>query len=318
MKSKLKKILPIVDFFLIPVVFVSASILKIIRKYGIKYFPFSRKIFASVGVFPIRDHYYEPLFNSKYLTKPLFNERKLPGIDWNVEEQVTILNSFSFREEFKEMPDNYVSDIQFHFKNGAFESGDAEYWYNLIRLKKPKTIIEIGSGHSTKMARMAITMNESNDAMYKCNHVCIEPYEMPWLEKLGIEVIRKKVEDMEPEFFRKLEANDILFIDSSHMIRPQGDVLFEYLELIPTLKPGVIVHIHDIFSPRDYLSEWIIDEMRFWNEQYLLESFLSHNNDWKIIGALNLLKHNHFELLKDKCPRLTKEREPGSFYMVRR
>lgn len=87
--------------------------------------------------------------------------------------------------------------------------------------------------------------------------------------------------------------------------------------MIPTLKSGVIVHIHDIFSPRDYLKEWIIDDVRFWNEQYLLEAFLSFNTTWKIVGAVNFLRHHHFELLKEKCPRLTPDREPGSFYIVK-
>ena len=119
------------------------------------------------------------------------------------------------------------------------------------------------------------------------------------------------------EFFSELEENDILFIDSSHIIRPQGDVLFEYLELIPILNKGVIVHVHDIFSPKNYLREWLEDEVRFWNEQYLLEAFLSHNNTWKIIGALNYLHHNHYEKLKSVAPFLTPDREPGSFYIQR-
>ncbi|HAX18069.1 MAG TPA: hypothetical protein DCY00_05695, partial [Actinobacteria bacterium] len=115
--------------------------------------------------------------------------------------------------------------------------------------------------------------------------------------------------------FKKLDCNDILFIDSSHMIRPQGDVLYEYLELLPDLNNGVIVHIHDIFSPKDYPEEWVIGDVRFWNEQYLLEAFLTSNSRWKIIGALNFLHHNYYELLIEKCPRLTPDREPGSFYI---
>jgi len=75
-----------------------------------------------------------------------------------------------------------------------------------------------------------------------------------------------------------------LFIDSSHIIRPQGDVLFEYLEILPILNAGVFVHIHDIFTPKDYLSEWILDGKVFWNEQYLLEAFLSFNTCFKIMG----------------------------------
>ncbi len=110
--------------------------------------------------------------------------------------------------------------------------------------------------------------------------------------------MRQKVKDVDVVFFSALEENDILFIDSSHMIRPEGDVLFEYLELLPTLKPGVLVHVHDIFTSRNYPREWLQDEVRMWNEQYLLEAFLTHNRNWKIIGALNYLRHNHYDNLK--------------------
>jgi len=316
-KKILKKNTWLIDIIIFPFVVGSAFVLKFIRNVGITYFPLSKKMLLNIGVFPIIDHYYEPLFNPKHLKRPLSDERALPGIDWNINGQLALLKAFDFQHEFTDIPDEFVSDTVFHFKNGPFMSGDAEYWYNIIRLKKPKKIIEIGSGNSTKMARLAIGMNKKSDTSYQCKHVCIEPYEMPWLEKIGVEVIREKIENINVIFFEQLEANDILFIDSSHMIRPQGDVLTEYLELIPSLKQGVIVHIHDIFSPRDYLKEWIVDGVCFWNEQYLLEVFLSFNSEWKIIGALNFLKHNYFELLKEKCPRLTPDREPGSFYIVK-
>jgi hypothetical protein len=254
-----------------------------------------------------------------YLTRNIFSdERKLPAINWNIAEQLDTLHAFNFRHEFDDIPENFISDTTFHFKNGAFESGDAEYWYSLIRLKKPARIIEIGSGQSTKMAQLAIKANQKSDPGYTCEHICIEPYEMPWLEKIGVQVIRKKVEDVDIHFFKQLEANDILFIDSSHIIRPQGDVLFEYLELLPALNSGVIVHIHDIFSPRDYPKSWVVDEVRLWNEQYLLEAFLSYNSEWKIMGALNFLRHNYFDLLKEKCSKyLTPDRDPGSFYITK-
>ncbi len=167
------------------------------------------------------------------------------------------------------------------------------------------------------MAQIAIKKNKKLDPKYNCKHICIEPYEMPWLEKIGVSVIREKVENIELSFFKSLEEEDILFIDSSHIIRPQGDVLFEYFEILPILNKGVIVHIHDIFSPRNYLKEWLFEDYRFWNEQYLLEAFLYYNNDWRIIGAVNYLKHNFYKQLASKCPKLTTEREPGSFYIVK-
>jgi hypothetical protein len=325
MKNMLKKILRknvwAIDVVMSPFVFVAAIVMKMLRRGGIIRFPVSKKALLSVGIFPIRDHYYEPLFNPRHLRKPLSDERQLPGIDWNVREQLNFLQSFNFQRELDNIPENFVNETTFHFKNGGYGSGDAEYWYNIIRLKKPTKIIEIGSGNSTKMARLAIQANQRADANYHCRHICIEPYEMPWLEKIGVEVLRKKVEDVGVDFFRQLEANDILFIDSSHVIRPQGDVLFEYLELLPTLNRGVIVHIHDIFSPRDYPACWVVSDVRLWNEQYLLEAFLGFNTMWKILGALNFLYHNYYNLLKEKCPKLILgggwPEEPASFYIVK-
>ena len=102
------------------------------------------------------------------------------------------------------------------------------------------------------------------------------------------------------------------------MIRPQGDVLFEYLQLLPTINKGVIVHVHDIFTPRDYLEEWLKEGVNFWNEQYLLEAFLTYNSEFEILCVVNYLKHNHFKKNSVSCPFLTIKREPGSFWMKRK
>ena len=134
---------------------------------------------------------------------------------------------------------------------------------------------------------------------------------MPWLERCGAAIVRKRVENLGTSLFAELDKGNLLFIDSSHVIRPQGNVLFEYLELLPTLKAGVFVHIHDIFSPRDYPKEWVVDDVKFWNEQYLVEAFLTANRDWRIVGALNYLHHNHFEALQAKCPFWREITNPG-------
>jgi len=271
----------------------------------------------ALGVFPIRNHYYEPQFDFRSAKSPLSQDRLLPGIDWNIAEQLRILDTLTFSQELLDTPQSKSGEREFYFNNAMFESGDAEYWYQLIRATKPKRIFEIGSGNSTLMAIKAIRKNQEQVPSYTCKHVCIEPYEMPWLERTGVSVIRKRIEDVEASLFSELGENDILFIDSSHMIRPQGDVLFEYLELLPTLRPGVIVHVHDIFSPKNYPKRWLVDQVKFWNEQYLLEAFLSHNGSWKIMGSLNLLHHRYYEKLKLVAPFLTPDREPGSFYLRR-
>jgi hypothetical protein len=315
MKVVLKTMLRVVDMILAPIVYPASFFLKIIRMAGVHRMPLCRRVLMQVGVFPIRNHYFEPLFDTRALKRPLDQSRNLPGINWNVDEQLHLLESFCFNDELKGIPDSRTGDLVFHFNNVSFECGDAEYLYNLIRLKKPARVFEIGSGNSTLMVIKAIDRNKTENSEYLCKHLCIEPYEKPWLEKTGVNVVRQPAEEVDRKIFAELEENDILFIDSSHIIRPQGDVLFEYLELLPTLRVGVIVHIHDIFSPSDYPKAWVKDEVRLWNEQYLLEAFLTCNRDWKIIGALNYLHHNNYEQLRAKCPYLTFDCEPGSFYI---
>jgi len=304
--------------------FFYARFFRAMRKRNFTSLQLSKKIMFSAGVFPVQDHYYEPMFNTKHLKHSLRDDRNLPGIDLNTKEQLELLEKFTYNDELLKLPMEKTGDeLEFAYNGGPFLSGDSEYLYNMIRHFKPKKLIEIGSGHSTLMAREAMQRNKVDDNSYTCDHICIEPFENAWLEKTGIQIVRKLVEETDLSLYQGLEAGDILFIDSTHMVRPQGDVLFEYLEILPLIKPGVVIHIHDIFTPKDYLNEWIEDECRFWNEQYILEAFLSNNKDFRIIGATNYLMHNHYQEFSAKCPVLKKQheggetREPGSFWMIR-
>lgn len=315
MRKMIESILPWIDFAVFSAVYPAAYFLKTIRKAGVGRMPLCRRALMQVGVFPIMKHYYEPMFDSRALHHSLEDTRSLPGINWNIPEQLTLLDSFHYGNELEDTPTLKTDDLTYYLGNANFKAGDAEFLYNLIRLKKPANIFEIGSGNSTLMAIQAIKKNQAEDPTYRCQHLCVEPYEMPWLEKTGVSVVRQRVEELDKTLFAQLGDGDLLFIDSSHIIRPQGDVLFEYLDLLPSLNKGVMVHIHDIFSPRDYPSQWVTDEVRLWNEQYLLEAFLSCNQSWKVLAAVNYLHHNHFSKLKEKCPFLSDTNDPGSFYI---
>lgn len=305
-----------VDILLVILVLPASILLKFVRRYGLDRLPRCGALLTRVGIVPVRRHYYEPLFDRHELRYPLSRERVLPGLSWNIPEQLQLLESLRYGEELADLVDRSSAPHEFRLGNGAFESGDAEFLYQLIRLKKPQRLFEIGSGHSTLIARRAVKRNTEETGV-ACKHLCIEPFEAPWLEAAGVTTLRKRVEDVDRSLFSELDADDLLFIDSSHVIRPQGDVLTEYLEILPLLRPGVVVHIHDIFTPRDYLEDWVLKKQWLWNEQYLLEAFLTQNPEWKIIGALNMLRHRHFEQLRQVCPYLTPDREPGSFYIQR-
>jgi len=308
-------IAPALDLFLAVLAVPAALILRLTRHFGLSHLRFTRAALTQIGLLPVRNHYYEPFVTGKDLRAPLSQERDLPGIDLNESGQLEFLAKLHFEAELGNLESHTAGVPGFQFGNDMFESGDAEYLYQVIRHLKPSTVIEIGSGFSTLIARTALRRNLAESPGAACRHLCIEPYAAPWLESAGVEVLRQRVEFVNKDLFARLGRNDLVFIDSSHVIRPQGDVVTEYLEILPILRPGVVVHIHDIFTPRDYLEEWVLGKVLLWNEQYLLEAFLSDNKLWTIIGALNFLKHRHFDALRRVCPYMTKDREPGSFYI---
>lgn len=305
----------LVDLALLPAICLFSPLALVFRRINPKRLPASSRLFELFGIWPIRRHYYEPLFHEGDLTQPLGAIRDLP-IDLNEAGQLALARAANHADEIRALdwssPVGSGDNSGFDIGNPFFKGGDAETLYNLVRHFKPRTMIEVGSGHSTKVAQQALARNAQEG--HATRHVCIEPFEQPWLETLGPEIMRRKVEETDHYLVSSLEANDILFIDSSHVIRPQGDVLFEYLEVIPRLKPGVIVHVHDIFTPRDYPHDWVVREKRFWNEQYLLECLLTNTTRYEVLFAANFMKTTHFDVLRESCPYLEPAHEPGSFY----
>lgn len=280
---------------------------------SIKRLPLTRFVFNKCGYLPIRNHYYEPLtFNaigSKYrdrVAQLLFNGRK----------NFDFLKSIACPEEFKaEYTNGAIKNSGFRFNNGAFESGDAETLYYFVRGCKPNKIIEVGAGNSSLLIHAALKLNIAEGKPGE--HIIIEPYENPWLEKLGSKVIRERVEEVDFSAFQSLVAGDILFIDSSHVVRAQNDCVFEYTELLPSLRSGVVVHIHDIFTPFDYPDEWLNKDFRLWSEQYVLEALLANGSHWEVLAPLNWLSQDAKQL-KSLCPYFEEGRMPGSMWIRKR
>jgi len=202
--------------------------------------------------------------------------------------------------------------------NGVFGSVDGEILYCMIRYFKPGKIFEIGSGYSTYLSAQAILKNkEYND--HECELIAVEPYlndvlkaGFPGLSKL----ISAKIQDVSLLEFGKLKENDILFIDSSHVLKIGSDVQYEYLDILPRLSKGVIVHVHDIFLPAEYPKEWVLKDYIFWTEQYLLQAFLAFNDSFEVLWAGNYMHLKYPNKLEDAFSSYKRdERLPGSFWM---
>jgi hypothetical protein len=213
-------------------------------------------------------HYYEPLPDFRAITpEQIQRRRNYSAIDFRWDDQLRLLREL----------ESYTGELtDVDINNDYFSGLDAIVYYSLIRYLKPRRIIEIGGGYSTRIANKALAANQSGRL------TCIEPYPEDRLNgsQFSVQLIAKRVEEIDVSFFSCLEENDILFIDSSHTVKFGSDVCYEFLEILPGLKRGVWVHVHDIFFPHDYPAEWLLKRRLALNEQYLLEAFLSFNTSF--------------------------------------
>lgn len=314
----LKPLAPLIEIILSPLTLAAVVWFRVARYWGLKELPLMRFLFLRFGMYPVVDHYYDPLFDYRKVPERKPHHR----FDFNVAGQLNFLSGFSYQGELRALPLKRTKDdaLHYYYENGSFGPGDAEFYYSLIRLVKPSKIIEVGSGFSTLAALAATKKNSAEKPGCPCEITCVEPYEMPWLERTAVNVLRTRVEELPAEYFDSLGNGDILFVDSSHIIRPGGDVVTLIMDVLPRLQSGVFIHFHDIFTPEDYPVSWLRDHFRMWNEQYLLEAFLMHNQEFEIVGMMSFLKKNHFEKLSSVFPVLGSQPDcqPGSLWLRKR
>jgi hypothetical protein len=257
-------------------------------------------------------HFYQPIPDTRSLPQTLWRQpNELVGIDMNDSMQIELLrNHFpKFRDEY-----NKLSVEPPPGQKRPFRGNDALVAYCMVRHFQPRRIIEVGSGFSSLILGQAAAKNN------KSTLICIDPFLSDFVRKgfPGLQSsIEKKVQDIDLEFFSQLGSGDVLFIDSSHTVKIGGDVNYLFLEVLPRLRPGVIVHVHDIFLPFEYRREWVLDEFRFWTEQYLLQAFLTFNSEFEVLLANSYLNHYHQEDLKAAFPGLPSWKG-GSFWMRRK
>jgi hypothetical protein len=276
-------------------------------------FPFFQKI--GVHILPV--HFYSPVPDTRTIPERAWSVSNI-GLSLVEKADLSFLEQMrDYRNEFEEI---LGGGIGFNMSNGSFETVDAEVYYGMVRILKPKNIIEIGSGNSTKLATAAISKNEQEDGEYKCKITCIEPHPSDTLKEINnIELIQRRLEDLNFEIFDRLRENDILFIDSTHSLKIGNDVYFEYLEIIPHLHQGVYIHIHDISIPNQYCKRWIYESNYFWTEQYLLQAFLMFNSEYEVILPCNYLHKFKPATLKEIFPSYPMDDDgPGSFWMRRK
>lgn len=264
------------------------------------YFDFKKNSFFPAG------HYYSPIVSVADIKKreheiwPDKINESLNGIDLRVAEQIKLLDSFTlFYRDIPFKPE-VQPGIRYNFENAFYSYTDGIILYSVIRHFKPKRIIEIGSGFSSAV------MLDTNELFFnnKIDLTFIEPYPerlhsiMKVTDKASTSIIESDVQQIKLENFEKLQAGDILFVDSTHVSKTGSDVNYILFEILPSLQSGVLIHFHDIFYPFEYPKEWVLKGLN-WNEDYLLKAFLMYNSKFEIKLFSEFLHTHHREAFKN-------------------
>jgi len=255
-------------------------------------------------------HYFSPIVDPSTVVQYYERERRtkpneIPGIE---------IDQGAFRElwlSLLNLPepifhDEKTNNFRFFVNNGNYCFSDAVILRGLIGTRRPKRIIEIGSGNST--ACMLDCLDEFG--LYDSRITCVEPYPNRLQTLLQrndfdrVSLIKKPVQEVSLTLFKSLEANDILFIDSTHVVKTGSDVHYEFFHILPHLKEGVLIHFHDCPFPFEYPAKWVLHENRSWNEVYMLRAFLMYNSTFRIIFWTTLFVETCRELLEGTLPRM--------------
>ena len=275
------------------------------------------------GVHLLPVHYYSPLPDTRELRANFHrfsDEHPMHGVQMNPSQQLDLMERQvkPFEQEYRAAGgEQFGLDAA---KMVSFAPINALTLYAMIRSTGPRRMIEVGSGMSTRISAAAFERNRIQGQPGE--FTVIEPY--PDLElRAGLpgvaRLIAKKEEDVPVDVFLELEEDDILFIDSSHTIKIFGDVNYLFLTVLPQLKPGVLVHVHDIFFPLDYLPHHFFNRFgkQIWQEQYLLHAFLMFNREFEVLNSASYLHVKYFDALRRLFPWYHVDRHPSSFWMRR-
>jgi hypothetical protein len=224
-------------------------------------------------------HYHSPLPGWADVGRaPAEPGTELPAIDLNVGGQVALLRTLAGRVSGQPFPEHPTPGTRYYVENGFFPYWDAVVLCAVLRHFRPRRVVEVGSGFSS--AVMLDTRDQCLDPDTQFTFIGPQPGRLACLlraaDRERCHVVPKPVQDVGLEPFRALRPNDILFVDSSHVAKVGSDVNRIVFEVLPALRPGVLVHIHDIFWPLDYPAEWYAGG-RAWNEAYLVRAFLQFN-----------------------------------------
>jgi len=267
-------------------------------------------------------HHYSPLVDvhDSSVIRATRNRLLAPmptGIQLDLNAMERLLQRLAAHYKYWPFQSNLPSHHRFDPVNPFFGCYDATIYFCILMEYKPRRVIEVGCGNSSCLLL-------DTKGQFFVNSSLSITFIDPAFDQLGVlagfpfgttdTIFRTRLQDVPLHIFDDLGENDILFIDSSHVCKTGSDVHFYLFDVLPRLKPGVLVHVHDILYPFEYPAEWVIDEKRSWNETYFIRAFLQNNSAFEVIFWNNLVYHHAKQVLAAFMPKCLSN-EGGSLWL---
>jgi hypothetical protein len=268
-------------------------------------------------------HFYSPIPNLRELDKqaetlwPAEIPPELPGIDLHADEQLARFSQVAKLARDLDVHEDKTEPWRYYSHNVAYGTGDSLTLHGMLRHIRPQRLIEVGSGHSSAMT--LDTVEHFLD--WQTELTFVEPYPdlleslMRPADRERVTIVPSQLQHVPLETFSMLQSGDVLFIDSTHVLKTGSDVAWLYANVLPLLDEGVWVHIHDIFYPFEYRKDWVM-EGRAWSETYLVRAFLAFNTDFEIVLFNDWLAKFHNDRIEAELPAMLGD-TPGALWLRR-
>ena len=237
-----------------------------------------RRLARRLGYHLVRADYYSPI-PDRWDPDLWEHPAEMPGVDLRLDAAADLLSELApYIAEYAPPAEAPGTKHGFHYLNYLYPQMDAEMLYAMVRHVRPRRLVEIGAGWSSRVIADAV------DHAAPVEHRIFDPFPADHMASLGASVERLPAQEVPAGIFAGLEGGDMLVIDTTHTITPGGDVVRLILEVLPRLAPGVIVHVHDIFLPYSY-PEFTYHNGLFWQEQWLVQALLACSDRFEVIMA---------------------------------
>ncbi|HEY3974157.1 MAG TPA: class I SAM-dependent methyltransferase [Candidatus Sulfotelmatobacter sp.] len=264
------------------------------------------RTFQRFGITVSPNHYYWPVPDVRELESRNWPAEEEPiGLDLGFSRQLDFLRTVvpQYRSEWESAASPFFS-VGYNYHNGFFETFDAEMAYCMVRHYRPRRIVEVGGGYSSRVLAAALDLNLRRDGV-RGELITIDPCTDRFPHKAlsdRVHLIPQTIQNVNLDIFLGLQEGDILFLDSSHVVGIGSDVVREYLEIVPRVAPGVLIHAHDIFIPADYPRQAVLHNLSFWSEQYLLQALLMFNPKFEVLWGSSYMQSRAPEALESAFP----------------